>query len=119
MIKKMAAIMVLISLYSCEQLIEVDDISSETVTILAPTDNITIDNTTVNFSWEAMEFAETYHLQIAKPSFNSAQEIVEDTTITSTNFIKSLSSGSYQWRIKANNFGYETSYTTQNLAIED
>ena len=119
MIKKTLLFLLVICFHNCEQLIEVEDISNETLTILAPSDNITVDTTTINFSWQVLDYAETYHLQIAKPNFDVTQEIIEDTLISSTNFIKSLSSGNYQWRIKAKNFGYETQYTTQNLTIED
>jgi hypothetical protein len=109
----------LICLYNCEELIEVEDISNEVVTILAPVNNTILETNVINFSWQVLEFAETYHLQVAKPSFVAAQEIVLDTIISSTNFTKILESSPYQWRIKAKNFGYETQYTTQNLTIED
>jgi hypothetical protein len=97
----------------------VEDISNELVVVLAPTDNANLDINTVTFSWEPLEFADDYHFQIAFPNFDSAEQIVEDTTTVSTSFTKTLSSNSYQWRVKAKNFGYETLYTTQNLNIED
>jgi len=117
--KNIVTLLLLFFLFSCEQLIEVEDISNETLVVLAPSDNISIDSDFINFSWVGLEFAETYHLQIAKPNFDVTQQIVEDTLIASTNFIKNLPSGNYQWRIKAKNFGYETPYITQNLTIED
>ncbi len=103
----------------CEELIEVEDITNETVSILAPVNNSTLTDTTVNFSWQALEFAESYQLQIALPNFENAQAIVEDTTLTASNFTKTLELGIYQWRIKAINFAYETAFTTLNLNIED
>lgn len=117
--KNNVTLLLLIFIFSCEQLIEVEDISNDTLTVLAPADNIITDITIINFSWEVLDYAETYHLQIARPNFDMTQEIVVDTLISSTNFPKSLLSGNYQWRIKAKNFGYETPYTTQNLTIED
>ncbi|EDP71906.1 hypothetical protein FBALC1_12432 [Flavobacteriales bacterium ALC-1] len=119
MIKRVIILVVLISLYNCEELIEVEDISNEVVTILAPSDNSTIDTNTINFSWQALEFAETYQLQIARSGFETPEEIVEDTLVSVTSYTKVLLEGNYQWRIKAINFGYETPYTTQNLTIED
>ena len=119
MLKKTFTLLLLIFIFNCEELIEVENISNENVNILAPTDNITLNSTTVSFSWQAIEFAEEYHLQIALPNFDVPQEIIEDTIISTTNFVKSLSSNTYQWRIKAKNFGYQTQYTTQNLTIED
>lgn len=119
MIKKIIAIVMVCAVFNCEELIEVEDISNETVSILAPVNNLIINDNTVNFSWESLNFSEEYKLQIASPSFDSAIEIVEDTLISSTNFSKTLTTGDYQWRVKAINFGYETTYTTQNLTIED
>lgn len=112
-------IIFLVLFCNCEQLIEVEDISEETVIILAPTNNTTLTNTTVNFSWQPLAFAETYQLQVAFPDFDSTQVIVEDTILRVTSYIKILEQGSYQWRIKAINFAYETQYTTQNLTIEE
>ena len=111
--------LILYVIVGCEELIEVEDISNKTVSILAPIDNTIIDDTTVNFSWQALEYAESYHLQIAQPSFNTAQIIVEDTIVSITSFTKVLNASGYQWRIKAINSAYETQYTTNNLTIED
>jgi len=119
MVRKFCALLTLITVLGCEQLIEVEDISNETVSILGPANNLIIDTSSVNFSWESLEFAELYQLQIAMPSFDTPQNIVEDTIIYTTSFIKTLSANTYQWRIKAKNFGYETPYTTQNITIED
>ncbi|WP_299101950.1 hypothetical protein [uncultured Winogradskyella sp.] len=119
MSKKLLVFFVLTILFSCEELIEVEDISNEVVDVLAPVDNVSVEDTTVNFTWEALDFAETYQLQIANPSFIEAEGILEDTLISATNFTKTLSIGTYQWRIKAINSGYQTLYSTQNLIIED
>lgn len=117
--KKIISLILLVCCMSCEEIIEVEDISNELLTILAPIDNSTLDTVTINFSWQDLEFAEDYHLQIAKPNFDAAQEIVLDTIVVSSSFTETLLSNTYQWRVKANNFGYETQYTTQNLTIEN
>jgi hypothetical protein len=119
MIKRVVLLLLFICLCNCEELIEVEDISNEEVTVLAPVDNTILETNVVNFSWQTLEFAETYHLQVAKPSFVAAQEIVLDTIISSSNFTKILESNPYQWRIKAKNSAYETQFSTQNLIIED
>ncbi|WP_299334926.1 hypothetical protein [uncultured Psychroserpens sp.] len=119
MSKKIWIILLVFAVFNCEELIEVEDISNETVTILAPSNNLVIDNTNINFSWQPLDFADEYQLQIASPNFDNAEEIVEDTLISNTNFSKILATGDYQWRVKATNFAYETLYTTQNLTIED
>lgn len=119
MIKKTIILLLTICFCNCEELIEVEDITDETVSILAPVDNSILETTTVTFTWQTLEFAETYHLQVANPNFNAAQEIVLDTIIDSNSFTQTLVSSSYQWRVKAINSGYETPYVTQNLTIEN
>ncbi len=106
-------------LFSCEEIIEVDDISQEEVTILAPINSAVLNDNSVIFSWEAVEFAETYTIQIATPTFNEALQIVEDSTLMGTNFTKQLPSADYEWRVRAENSGYTTSYTLHQFSIED
>ncbi|MFD0862238.1 hypothetical protein ACFQ1M_08450 [Sungkyunkwania multivorans] len=105
-------------LFACEDVVGVEDITAETVVILAPADNSTIDDTTVSFSWETMSGAETYQLQIAIPTFEQATEIVVDTTTMNNQFQKELESGDYQWRIRALNSAYQTEYNTRNLIVQ-
>ena len=106
-------------LFTCEEIIEVEDISNNAVTILAPTDTAVLNITDVNFSWLAVEDAEQYKLQVATPNFEMANQIVLDTTITTTNFSEVLEFGSYKWRVRAENSGYETVYTSQSFTIEE
>lgn len=106
-------------LVSCEEIIEVVDISNENVVVLAPTDTSMLTITDINFSWEAVEDAEQYKLQIATPSFESANQIVLDTTITTTSFNQTLELGNYEWRVRAENSDYQTAYSTQSFTIEE
>jgi len=104
-------------LSGCEDIIEVDNISEERVNLLAPADDVTSNSTTISFSWEMMEEAENYQLQVAKPSFEEAIEIVTDTTTNSTQYSDSYSEGNFEWRVKALNSAYETEYTTHSFSI--
>ncbi|MAB49221.1 MAG: hypothetical protein CMC05_11385 [Flavobacteriaceae bacterium] len=112
-------LLAVILLVSCEEIIEVVDISNENVVVLAPTDTSTLTITDINFSWEAVEDAEQYKLQIATPNFESANQIVLDTTITTTNFNQDLELGNYEWRVRAENSDYQTAYSTQSFTIEE
>jgi hypothetical protein len=104
---------------ACDDIIEVVDISGETVKILAPTNDAFLNITDVSFNWQSIEEAEEYNIQIATPSFAGALQILTDTTLSTTSFSKTLDLGSYQWRVKAINSGYETEYTTQSFTIEE
>lgn len=108
----------IITFISCEDIIEVVDISDKTVTILAPTDQAVLNVTDVTFSWETLEDAETYQLQIANPSFENALQIVVDSTLEGSHLSATLEASSYEWRIRAKNSGYDTAYTTQSFTIE-
>ncbi len=116
--RKVKFILILFLMLSCDDIIEVEDISDGTVLILAPTNNATLTTTEVNFSWDMLDDAEKYKLQIATPTFEEATQILLDTIITITNFNKTLDVGNYEWRIRAENSVYQTSYTTQSFTIE-
>jgi len=117
--KKLILITLFVGFIACDDIIEVVDISNETVTILAPVDGSVIDTTRVNFTWKAIEEAETYHLQVARPTFNEATQIVIDSIVLTTFFKSTLDLGNYQWRINAKNSGYETNYVTQSFSVTD
>ena len=112
-------ICLLVTVIACDDIIEVEDISSKTVTILAPTNNAILDTLTTTFTWEALEGAESYYLYVATPNFENATQIVIDTLLVKTNYSKLLPINSYEWRIRAENSAYKTNYTQQSFAIEE
>lgn len=112
---------------ACEDIIEVVDISKETVTVLAPTNHSVIGTTDVTFTWQHdIEGAENYHLQVATPTFENASQIVVDTLIPiidtlipKTSFTKTLDAKDYEWRIRTENANYQTIYTTISFRVEE
>jgi hypothetical protein len=104
-------------LFSCEEILLEKDISNKEVVILAPMENAQFFSTGVTFSWEKLEDATQYHLQIAKPNFSSPLQIVVDTIIASNSFTYQLNVGEYEWRIKGVNSAYETPYKSRFFAI--
>ncbi|TPV35993.1 hypothetical protein FJ651_03485 [Paucihalobacter ruber] len=113
------AIIFIISISGCEDLIEEVDISNETVMVLAPVNQVVLNSGDVLFTWEAVEQANRYHLQIAVPNFENAQQILADTNVVATHFFKNLEPNQYQWRIRAENSTYFTNYTLLNFSIEE
>jgi hypothetical protein len=95
---------------SCEEILLVPDISEEKVSLVAPSDGSVLFSTGITFTWNKIENAEKYHLQIAKPNFSAPVQIVLDTLVSNTNFTQQLNIGKYEWRVKAVNSGYETAY---------
>lgn len=117
--KKAFLIVITVFSVSCDDIIEVEDISKQSVDVLAPTDSSTVDTVKVAFSWSPVSDAKQYHLQVAKPSFENASQIVADTLLTRQNYSQDLVEGSYQWRIRAENSDYATAYTTVSFSIAE
>ncbi|WP_196892358.1 thrombospondin type 3 repeat-containing protein [Aureivirga marina] len=96
------------------------DQNGTTVTLTSPANNSSTGIATINFSWEAVEHADNYVIEIATDSgFTS---IVQTSTTAQTSFVSnSLSAGNtYYWRVKATNSCSESNYSsTFNVSISE
>ncbi len=108
----------------CEDILEVPDISNQTVPILAPTNGSVLTTNAVGLNWERIEDATGFRVQIATPNFENATQLVLDSLVevdsldhVATRIDQSLFNGSYQWRIKAVNSDYETAYTLSDFQV--
>lgn len=117
MFRNRALILMCLLSLSCDDIIEVPDISEETVDLIAPTDGSVVKSNVTNFSWNDLAEAERYRLQVATPSFENASQMVIDSTMSVSSFTKQLLPNSYEWRVKALNSGYETGYTTNTFTV--
>lgn len=109
--------LVLLTFISCEEILMVDDISKKEVSLTAPANNSALSSTGITFSWETVEGADKYQLQIAIPSFDSPQQIILDTLVTKNSYTQQLNIGKYEWRIRAVNSAYETAYFKRSFEI--
>jgi len=118
--KKIITIFLMISMLSCEEIINEQNITTDTINLLAPTENVTLKTQTkITFHWEVLNGATEYQLQIAEPNFSSANQIVHDTLLHKNSFIiDSLQVSNYEWRVRALNSAYETGYTTNGFGVE-
>ncbi|MFI5219068.1 MAG: hypothetical protein ACHQNT_06230 [Bacteroidia bacterium] len=105
------------ALSGCDDFIE-PDIENKTISIISPPDSFTSSVSTQTFWWEELEGAEEYNLQIVRGTFSYVQQFVLDTTITLTKFQYSLLPGMYEWRVRGENNGGNTSYFTRTLTID-
>ena len=112
-------VMIVFFIASCEDIIGVEDISGNTVEILAPKNDAVLNQKEVTLSWEVLEDADSYALQIANPTFAEAKQIVVDTILSTTQYSVTLDTLNYQWRIKGVNSAYESEYVTNSFRIED
>ncbi|WP_306013952.1 MULTISPECIES: hypothetical protein [unclassified Allomuricauda] len=113
-----------IGLCACEDILEVPDISAQTINILAPTNGTILTNNTVNLNWENVEEATGYTVQVATPNFENAAQILMDSVIEMdtlgylpTQLQQNLLNGNYEWRVKAFNSGFETLYSTSVFQV--
>ena len=114
-----------VTILACEDILEEVDISGRRVTVLAPLDNTVLTSNEVNFNWDAVEDADFYRFQLAKPDFVSTQQVVSDSIIeidslgygrTQVKF--TLLNGNYTWRVKAVNSGFETPYQVNSFRVQ-
>jgi hypothetical protein len=117
--KKCVLMIVFQLFFSCSELVEVEDITDEVVIITAPTDQSNLDDSNVVFTWEPINEAESYHLQVATPSFIDAAQVLVDTLVINFNYAHELYFGQFEWRVKGQNSAYQTQYTTQSFTIEE
>lgn len=109
--------LVLLTFISCEEILMVDDISKKEVLLTAPANNAALSSTGITFSWDIVEGADKYQLQIAIPSFDAPQQIILDTLVAKNSYTQQLNIGKYEWRIRAVNSAYETAYFKRNFEI--
>ncbi|NMH85967.1 fibronectin type III domain-containing protein [Flavivirga algicola] len=91
--------------FACDDILE-EDITDVTIQIISPTEGTIVEGNTAQFLWQAVKGADAYRVQIVRDD----QRYEVDSLVTLTNFTYNLDPGYYQWRIKAENFAYETSY---------
>ncbi len=92
---------------SCDDVFE-EDISDDIIVTTSPVEGSTIVNNAVQLRWDAIEGTENYRLQVEE---SALQERFLDSLITGTSFVLNLDPGSYIWRVRGENFGYETAYS--------
>lgn len=110
-------ILLSICMLGCEEILFEEDLSNDTITIVAPTSGALVENTSVVFSWNQLEGATSYHLQVARPNFENATQILEDTTVTMQSYNATLIRGNYEWRVRGQNAGSETPFVTTPFEI--
>ncbi len=94
-----------------------NDISDQTVLLIAPSNGSELNDSDISFNWEAVPYAENYKLQIATPNFDNPTQVLVDEMLTETSFDHTFIEGSYQWRVKAINSSSETNYTTSSFTV--
>lgn len=92
---------------SCDDVFE-EDITNDVLTMLSPKNGEEIEGNSIQFQWIGIEGAEAYRIQINN---KKNQAIVLDTVVETTVYNYAINPGSYQWRVRGENFAYHTAYT--------
>jgi hypothetical protein len=93
---------VILYLASCNDIIE-PSISKKQIVPEAPADQYLSTSYTINFWWDEVGNALSYHLQVVTPNFTAPGSLVLDTLVTRNKFSFNFSPGNYQWRVTAQN----------------
>ncbi|MBF4494679.1 hypothetical protein IR010_19220 [Flavobacterium sp. MR2016-29] len=105
-INKLILIALAILTYSCEDILE-EDISDDTVQIISPINNAVIESNVASFKWNTLKGADKYRIQV----YESDQVLILDSLTTKTSITLPLSSGKYVWRVRGENYAYESVYS--------
>ena len=105
-IKATVMSLLFLSVFSCDDIVE-EDLTNDMVTIITPTSGQIITSNAVSFQWNALEGADDYKVQIE----NNSNLIILDSLVPNNNFEYPLEPGSYKWRVRGENFAYQTAYT--------
>lgn len=105
-INRLIIIILSVSFFSCEDILE-KDITDDLVQIIYPQSNSSIYSNVVNFQWNNLTGASKYRIQI----LDSNSSIVLDSLVTQNNLSYPLLQGSYQWRVRAENYAYTSTYS--------
>jgi hypothetical protein len=97
-------------IWSCTDIIE-PSISKQQVTLEAPANQYQSTTYTINFWWDAINNALSYHLQVVSQTFASPGGLILDTIVNTYKFSATLNPGNYQWRVLAENGSTQTAWS--------
>jgi len=92
--------------FACNDVFE-DDITNDTIQIISPMSGAIIDGNRVQFSWNDLDGADDYRIQILDDQQVRILDSLVPTNVVSFVF----NSGAYQWRVRGENFAYTSSYS--------
>lgn len=103
--KKIPVLIILLTAcISCDDIFE-KDITNNMITVISPQEGSVVEGNTVQFLWNTIEGAKDYRIQVHDDT------LILDTLVSSPPFSYVMDSGNYQWRIRGENFAYQTAYT--------
>lgn len=109
----LAVLLLCVGFTACDDVLE-EDITNDRIDLVSPLDGDTIEGNNVQFLWNSLDGADTYNVQVYR-----AGAIVVDSVVDSAPLSLVLSSDAYSWRVKGENFAYQTAFTfPQDFSVE-
>jgi hypothetical protein len=96
-----------LAVVNCDDIFE-EDISDDIITILSPRNNDTIIGNSVSFNWNSIDGADNYKIEVTR--FDTFESII-DSTLSDNSLTIPLDSGSYEWRVRGENFAYNSNFS--------
>ncbi len=94
------------------------DLSSQSLLLVSPLDELSSNETDVTFLWQQLVGANNYKLQVASPDFSNSTYFVLEEDVIDDFYSTTLSEGSYQWRVRAENDNSVTPYISRGFTID-
>jgi hypothetical protein len=114
-INKIIAVIIFFSMVSCEDILE-KNITNSIVEVIYPKNDVEIFSNVVNFQWTEVDGAKKYRIQV----YSDASRVVLDSLVTKNAISFPISKGDYNWKVRAENSGYTSSYTnTFNFSVKE
>nr|WP_315257949.1 hypothetical protein [uncultured Flavobacterium sp.] len=105
-INRVSIIAIALILFSCDDILE-KDITNDMVELISPINLEKIESNVVTFKWNSLSDTDNYRIQI----FKTDKTKVLDSLISKTNLTYPMLKGKYQWRVRAENSAYQSSYS--------
>lgn len=103
-------------LAGCDDLLE-RDLTEDKIVVIAPTPDVRMTASEVNFVWEPLKGATAYRVVLVSPSFGNVRQFFADTTVTRCIYTHTLPAGEYQWRIQARNTVFQSNGQVYSFTI--
>lgn len=103
---------------SCDDIF-VEDISEDSVDLIAPGEGVILRNNEIILAWEALEDAEDYRIVIVSPAFDNVYSYICDSVTDQCKMKVTLDTGQYEWSVQARNSAYESLKSIRSFEISD
>ncbi|WP_179008668.1 hypothetical protein [Winogradskyella forsetii] len=109
-----SVVILILFVFGCDDVLE-EDLTNDMVSTTAPTSGQIITSNSVLFQWNALDGADDYTIQVE----NNNNVIILDSLVPTNSLEYPLGPGAYAWRVRGENFAYQTAYTFPvNFTIE-